>query len=55
MPLIIGEHDKAIPFEQSMQQSCLPDQAYIHIMRNSAHMGMWEEADKVNHALLQLK
>ena len=52
---IIGEHDKAIPFEQSMQQCYLPDQAYIHIMQNSAHMGMWEEAGKVNAALLQLK
>ena len=50
---IIGKHDKAIPFEQSMQQSYLPNQAYIHIMRNSAHMGMQEEADKVNEALVQ--
>lgn len=52
---IIGQHDKAIPFEQSMPQSYLPNQAYIHILRNSAHMGMHEEADKVNNALLQLK
>jgi pimeloyl-ACP methyl ester carboxylesterase len=52
---IIGEHDKAIPFEQSMQQSYLPVQSHIHILRNSAHMGMLEEAGKVNHALLQLK
>ncbi len=49
---IIGEHDKAIPFEQSMQQSWLPDQSYIHIMRNSAHMGMCEEAQKVNEILV---
>lgn len=52
---IIGEHDKAVPFEQSMQQCYLPDHVYIHIMQNSAHMGMWEEAGKVNAALLQLK
>jgi len=50
---IIGEHDKAIPFEQSMQQCHLPLQSHIHILRNSAHMGMWEETDKVNTALLQ--
>jgi pimeloyl-ACP methyl ester carboxylesterase len=52
---IIGEHDKAVPFEQSMQQCYLPDNSYIHILRYSAHMGMLEEAYKVNQALLQLK
>lgn len=51
---IIGEHDKAVPFQQSMQQCYLPNQAHIHILRNSAHMGMLEEANKVNEALLQL-
>jgi pimeloyl-ACP methyl ester carboxylesterase len=49
---IIGEHDKAVPFEQSMQQCYLPNQSHIHILRQSAHMGMFEEADKVNEALL---
>jgi pimeloyl-ACP methyl ester carboxylesterase len=52
---IIGEHDKAIPFEQSMQQCYLPSISQIHILRNSAHMGVREEAEKVNQALLQLK
>ena len=51
----LGEHDKAVPFEQSMQQCYLPNLSYIHILRNSAHMGMFEEADKLNNALLQLK
>ncbi len=50
---IIGEHDKAIPFEQSMQQCYLPAQSHVHILRNSAHMGMLEETDKVNAAMLQ--
>ncbi|MFZ1305885.1 MAG: alpha/beta hydrolase [Ferruginibacter sp.] len=53
--IIIGEHDKAVPFEQSMQQCYLPNLAHIHILRNSAHMGMFEETDKLNKALLQLK
>ena len=52
---IIGRHDKAVPFEQSMQQCYMPNQAHIHILRNSAHMGMLEETEKVNYALLQLK
>jgi pimeloyl-ACP methyl ester carboxylesterase len=50
---VIGEHDKAIPFEQSLQQCYLPAQSHIHILRNSAHMGMWEEAEKANIALFQ--
>lgn len=50
---IIGEHDKAVPFDQSMQQCYLPDQSHIHILRNSAHMGMFEETGKVNATLLQ--
>jgi len=49
---IIGEQDKAVPFEQSMQQCYLPNRAHIHILRNSAHMGMLEESEKVNRALL---
>ena len=52
---IIGEHDKAVPFEQSMQQCYLPAISHVHILRNSAHMGMLEETDKVNTALLLLK
>jgi pimeloyl-ACP methyl ester carboxylesterase len=50
---IIGEHDKAVPFQQSMQQCYLPAQSHIHILRNSAHMGMWEEDEKANIVLLQ--
>lgn len=50
---IIGQHDKAVPFEQSMQQCYEPDLSHIHILRNTAHMGMFEEADKVNKAILQ--
>ncbi len=50
---IIGEHDKAISFNQSLQQSYLPNHSYIHILRNSAHMSMLEEKEKVNTALLQ--
>ena len=49
---IIGKHDKAVPYDQSMEQTSMPNIAYIHILRNSAHMGMWEEAEKVNSAML---
>lgn len=53
---IIGQHDQAIPFEASMKQCHLPSQSHVHILRNSAHMGMWEEEEKANtflHSFLQ--
>jgi len=46
---IIGEHDKAIPFQPSLQQSHLPQMAYVHILRNTGHMGMKEEPDLVDN------
>lgn len=49
---LMGEHDKAVPFEQSLQQSHLPRQSHITILRNSAHMGMWEEAELTSKALI---
>lgn len=49
---IIGEHDNAVPFAQSLQQCYLPVQSHIHILRNSAHMGMLEETEATNNFLL---
>ncbi len=49
--LIMGEHDKAVPFKHSLEQSHIPAQAYIHILQNSAHMGMQEEPSLSNKAL----
>jgi pimeloyl-ACP methyl ester carboxylesterase len=48
---IIGEHDKVIPFENSLQQSHLPQIAYVNILRCSGHMGMKEEPEIVNKYL----
>lgn len=50
---IIGEQDKAVPFQQSLQQCYLPNRSHIHILRNSAHMGMLEEEEKVNNIIFQ--
>lgn len=49
---IMGQYDKAVPFEHSLAQSHLPKQSHVHILRNSAHMGMFEEAEKTNESLL---
>jgi len=43
---LLGAHDKAVPFDQGLEQSHLPAQSHIHILRNSAHMGMLEEQEK---------
>jgi len=43
---IIGKHDNAVPFEQTMQQVHLPQLSYIHILENAGHMGMIEEPQK---------
>lgn len=49
---IIGQNDQAVSFEDSLQQTYLPSYAYIHILRESAHMGMLEEKEKVNLTLI---
>jgi pimeloyl-ACP methyl ester carboxylesterase len=49
---IMGQHDKAVPFQHSLQQCYMPLRSHIHILRNSAHMGMIEETDKTNNFLL---
>jgi len=48
---IIGEFDNAVPFQQSLQQCYLPAVSDVHILRNSAHMGMLEETGKVNEII----
>lgn len=50
---IIGVHDQAVPFKQSLQQCYVPRRSHIHILRHSAHMGMLEETSLINNFLLQ--
>ncbi len=50
---ILGEHDKAVPFNQGLEQTHLTDTTYVYILRESAHMGMLEETDKVNISLIE--
>ncbi len=50
---ILGAHDMAVPIEQGLKQTSMPTISYIHILRHSAHMGMWEETAAANAALLQ--
>lgn len=48
---ILGEHDKAVPFEQGLKQTHMPKQAHVHILRHSGHLGMLEERQKANEIL----
>lgn len=50
---LIGENDIAVPLQASLQQCYLAAQSHVHILSNSAHMGMWEEPGKSNTILLK--
>ena len=45
---IMGKYDVAVPVEDGLKQCHLPEKSYIHILQQSGHMGMLEEADKSN-------
>ena len=48
---VFGFHPRAV--QDSLQQSHLPQIAYIHILEHSGHMGMREEQNEANHILSQ--
>lgn len=48
---IAGEHDTAVALDHVMQQSHLPSLSYIHILKQSGHLGMLEEEELSNNYL----
>lgn len=46
-----GEFDNAVPLNDVLRQSHLPEKSYIHVFKKSGHMGMMEEAEKANRVL----
>ena len=48
---VAGEHDNAVPLADSLKQSYMPDICHFHILKNSGHMGMMEEPEKLNMIL----
>lgn len=48
---VIGTEDAAIPMQDILQQVSLPGTAFIHILENTGHMGMWESTTKLNNIL----
>lgn len=50
---ILGEEDKAVPFQDSLKQSHLPTISFIHILKMNGHMGMIENPEKCNGFLVE--
>ncbi len=48
---VLGEYDNAVPLQDGLKLSHLPEKSYIHILHQSGHMGMLEEENKSNDLL----
>ncbi len=46
---IIGEEDKAVPLQHSLEQCHVPFCSFIYISKDTAHMGMIEDTDASNN------
>lgn len=49
---IMGKYDAAVPMQDSLQQCHLPALSYVHILKESGHMGMLEQVTDSNKYLL---
>lgn len=48
---VLGAHDAAVPPEDGWKQAHVPQKSYIHMLKDSGHMGMLEEVEKTNTLL----
>lgn len=48
---LIGEQDKTVPLNDSLQQAHMPSTAFIHILAGTGHLGMLEEEERSNKIL----
>ncbi|PZR21364.1 MAG: alpha/beta hydrolase [Citrobacter freundii] len=48
---VIGEHDNAVPPNDVLKQVHLPGRSFIHVLKQSGHMGMLEEREKSEQVL----
>ncbi len=49
--IIAGDQDSIIPLNDSLLQSHQPNICQINVLKNTAHMGMWEAADQMNECI----
>jgi pimeloyl-ACP methyl ester carboxylesterase len=50
---ITGTDDLAVPIDDILPQTILPEFSYIHILQETGHMGMWESTDQFNSYILE--
>jgi len=50
---VMGKYDAAVPLEDGLKLCYLPQLSYIHLLENSGHMGMLEEAAHTNQLFVQ--
>lgn len=50
--IVLGEEDTAVPVEDGLKQTQMPQLSYIHVLQNSGHMGMLEEPE-TSHKILK--
>lgn len=50
---VLGTEDVAAPLNDVLKQTHLPDISFLHVLEDTGHMGMWENADKVNNAMFE--
>lgn len=50
---VLGTEDVAAPLNDVLKQTHLPKISFIHVLEDTGHMGMWENTDKVNNAMLE--
>ncbi len=48
---IAGKYDTAVPLQDVLKQTHLPDLAYIHILERASHTGMVEQPALSNNLL----
>jgi pimeloyl-ACP methyl ester carboxylesterase len=46
--MVMGKYDVAVPLKDGLEQCHLPEKVYIHILRQSGHLGMLEEPATTN-------
>ncbi len=49
--IIAGEQDIVVPISDVLVQAHQPDICHIHILKEAAHMGIWEESEKMNEGI----
>jgi pimeloyl-ACP methyl ester carboxylesterase len=50
---VIGEEDKSVSLQDSLNQCHLPGLSLINILPDAAHMGMWEMKDQANATIVK--